>query len=136
MSTSFVGYRGRGFWSWDGYLEHVLFLLADRIGESPDEKWQADLRDHWRTQLSGEFRGWIHPNLDEFLTSDARRNTVLTLLIGLTSQPDLPREAQETVKLLELLLRGQLKTDETSPLDYMVSGPQPYKRLEKQNPKD
>ena len=66
MSSSFVEYRGRGFWSWDGYLEHVLALLADRIGSSPKQEWLVQLRDHWSTQSSGAFSGWIHPKLDEF----------------------------------------------------------------------
>jgi hypothetical protein len=127
MSTSFVEYRGRGFWSLDDYLEHVLALLADRIGESPNEKWLADLRDHWRTQSSGDFRGWIHPKLDEFLASDDRRDAVLGLLDDITSQPDLSREARETAKLLDSLLRGQMTTDASSPLDYMVDGTHPYK---------
>jgi len=126
MSTSFVGYRGYGFWSWDGYLEHVLALLADRIGDSPTPKWLKELRDHWRTQSSGDFRGWIHPNLDEFIISEDRRSIVLMLLDGITSQPDLTTEAQETAKLLAALLRGEIKTDASSPLDYMVSGRHPY----------
>src|SRR6266850_1474697 len=121
MSTSFVEYRGRGFWSWDGYLEHVLALLADRIGSSPSEEWLAELRDHWHAQSSGDFRGWIHPNLDEFVTSDERRESVLGLLEGITSQAGLTREAKETARLLEALLRGQINTDASSPLDYMVS---------------
>jgi|SRR5882672_8733554 len=127
MSTSFVEYRGRGFWSFDDYLEHVLALLADRIGESPNEKWLADMRDHWRTQSSGNFRGWIHSKLDEFVTTDERREKVLALLADITSQSDVTREAEETTRLLESLLRGQLNTNESSPLDYMVSGTLPYK---------
>ena len=127
MSTSFVEYRGRGFWSWDGYLEHVLALLADRIGESPNHRWLAELRDHWRAQSSGAFRGWIHLNLDEFLTNEERREIVLTLLAEVLSWPSLTREAQETARLIEALLRGQLSTDASSKTDYMVSGPHPYK---------
>jgi hypothetical protein len=127
MSTSFVEYRGRGFWSLDDYLEHLLALLADRIGISPSQAWLADLRDHWRTQSSGDFRAWIHPKLDEFLTSDDRRDAVLTLLDGTASQPDLSREARETARLLQALLRGQITTNASSPLDYMISGSHPYK---------
>lgn len=126
MSTSFVEYRGRGFWSWDGYLEHVLALLADRIGSSPSEEWLADLRDHWRVQSSGAFRGSIHPNLDEFVTSDERRESVLALTEGISSQSGITREAEETARLLEALLRAQMNTDASSPLDYMVSGAHPY----------
>lgn len=127
MSTSFVEYHGRGFWSFDDYLEHVLSLLADRIGESPNQEWLANLRDHWRSQSSGNFRGWIHTKLDEFVTSEERREKVLALLADITSQSDVTREVQETTRLLESLLRGQLSTNESSPLDYMVSGAQPYK---------
>jgi hypothetical protein len=126
MSTSFVEYRGRGFWSWDGYLEHVLALLVNRIGESPNQKWLEDLRDHWHTQSSGAFRGWIHPKLDEFITSNERRETVLALLESISSQPSLPEEAKQTARLFEKLLRGQMNTDSSSPLDYMVNGPHPY----------
>ena len=126
MSTSFVEYQGRGFWSWDGYLEHVLALLANQIGESPNQTWLAELRNHWRSQSSGTFRGWIHPNLDEFLTDDKRREVVLGLLNEILLMPGLSREAQETAQLFEALLRRQVHTDASSKLDYMVSGPQPY----------
>ena len=108
-------------------MEHLLRLLADRIGSSTNQGWLVDLRDHWRGQASGAFRGWIHPNLDEFITNDERRETVLALLDDIVSQSDLPREARDTAKLLEALLRGRLTTDVSSPLDYMVSGPHPYK---------
>jgi hypothetical protein len=74
--------------------EHVLALLADRIGSSPTHQWLADLRDHWRTQSSGALVGWIHPNLDEFITSDERREIVLALQEVL-SLPTLTREAKE-----------------------------------------
>lgn len=127
MSTSFIEYQGYGFWSWDGYLEHVLALLARQIGNSPNQIWLAELRDHWQSQASGVFRGWIHPNLDEFITDDERRNVVLGLLNEVLSTTGLNREAEETARLLEALLRRQVHTDASSKLDYMVNGPQPYK---------
>lgn len=127
MSTSFVEYRGRGFWSFDGYLEHALALLADQIGNSPNDKWLADLRDHWLDQSSGAFGGSINPNLDEYLTSEERREQILSLLRALLSNTQLTREARETLKLTQALLSGHLNTDASSALDYMVSGPHPYK---------
>lgn len=134
MSSSFVEYNGRGFWSWDGYLEHVLTLMADRIGNSPNQEWLADLRDHWREQSSGAFRGLIHPNFDEFRTDVQRREIVLDLLKDILDDPKLTREAKETITLMEALLRGQMSTDAASELDYMVSGPHPYDwRLEPNN---
>jgi hypothetical protein len=103
MSTSFVEYRGRGFWSFDGYLEHALALL------------------------SGAFKGWIHPDFDEYLTHEERRERVLSLLREVLSNTQRAREARETLDLMEALLRGHLNTDASSAPDYMVSGPQPYK---------
>lgn len=126
MSTSFVEYRGYGFWSWDGYLQHVLALLADEIGVSPNQEWLRELRDHWRLHSSGVFLGFIHPSLDEFLTTDERRDTVLGLVRQIRESAGLTREARETAELFESLLLGMLKTDASSPLDYMVSGDFPY----------
>lgn len=88
--------------------------------------WLVELRDHWRSQSSGVFGGWIHPKLDDFLTDDKRREVVLGMLNEIRMTPGLSREAHETAQLFEALLRGQLHTDESSKLDYMVSGPHPY----------
>lgn len=89
--------------------------------------WLAHARHHWREQSSRVFSGWIHPNLDEYLTSDERRQILLTLLGILSSRRDITREVEETAELLRKLLTGDLKTDESSPLDYMVTGAHPYK---------
>jgi len=123
MSSSFVEYRGHGFWSRDLFLEPVLALLAERIGDSANQDWLKDLRDHWRNQSSGDFRGWIHPNLDEFITSEDRREAILRLLNIITSQPDVTSEVRETANLFAALLRDEIKTDASSPLDYMVGEP-------------
>jgi hypothetical protein len=82
MSTSFVEYKGHGFWSWDGYLEHVLALLADKVGAAPEQPWLSELRDHWRAQASGAFSGWIHPKLDEYVTDEERLKLILVLVEG------------------------------------------------------
>ena len=126
MGTSFVEYGAHGFWSWDGYLEHALFLLAEAIGESPQESWLNEVRDHWREQASGIFTAWIHPNLDEYLTSESRRNVILRLIEDVRSGADVTPEATATVELLRRLILGEIATDAASPLDYMVSGEHPY----------
>lgn len=126
MGSSFVEYHGRGFWSWDGYLEHLLFLLANGIGPSPEESWLNDLRDHWQSQASGVFGGWIHPQLDEYITSEERLKVILKLIDGVLSRPGVPEEAGKTAELMRSLLVGQITTDASSPLDYMVSGEHPY----------
>jgi len=126
MGTSFVEYRRHGFWSWDGYLEHTLFLLAEAIGESPQETWLSDVRDHWRQQASGIFTGWIHPDLDEYLTSEDRRNAILKLIDAVHSSAEVTPEVKATVEFLRRLIIGEISTDAASPLDYMVSGEHPY----------
>jgi hypothetical protein len=112
-------------------LEHLLSLLADRIGPSPKKEWLARLRDHWRSQASGHFRAFIHPQLDQFVTSDEQRGAVLIWVESVISQPDITPEAKKTAELMAALLRGELDTDASSPLDYTVSGPQPYKWLDR-----
>ena len=126
MGTSFVEYRGHGFCSWDGYLEHALFLLAEAIGESPQEAWLNEVRDHWREQASGIFTAWIHPNFDEYLTSEYRRDVILRLIEDVRSSADVTPESVATVEFLRRLIIGEITTDAASPLDYMVSGEHPY----------
>jgi hypothetical protein len=126
MGSSFVEYRGHGFWSYDGYLEHLLAVIAECVGDNPADGWLAPAREHWLKMSSGNFSGWIHPNLDEYLTSDERRLTFLRGLETLLSGDRITREVKETAELLRQLLTGELETDESSPLDYMVTGEHPY----------
>ena len=128
MGSSFVAYRGLGFWSWDGYLEHLLAVLANEIGPSPNEAWLARARDHWLEQSSGNYATMIDPHLDELAGDDAHRAVVLSILDAVCSRHDETPEVIDTAGLLGKLLRGDLTTTESSPLDYMVSGPQPYRR--------
>ena len=107
-------------------MEHLLFLLANGIGPSPEESWLNDLRDHWQSQASGVFGGWIHPQLDEYITSEERLKVILKLIDGVLSRPGVPEEAGKTAELMRSLLVGQITTDASSPLDYMVSGEHPY----------
>ena len=126
MGTSFVDYKGHGFWSWDGYLEHLLFLLSEAIGPSPDDSWLNEVRDHWREQSSGVFSAWIHPDLDEYITSEERRSVILALIEHIVSTPDVTQEVLETAQFMRRLLLGDITTTESSPLDYMVTGKHPY----------
>jgi hypothetical protein len=125
MSTSFIEYRGKGFWSFDGYLEHALALLADTIDERNSPPWLVAARQHWTQQASGVFRAWIHPQFDEFLTTEERQQVFLRLAEAVLGRDDLTPEAEETMRLVVRLIRGEIQTDASSPLDYMVQG-NPY----------
>ncbi len=125
MSSSYVEYRGHGFWSFDPYLEHLLALLAEAGQKIPNQAWLAEACSHWRAQSSGSFAGWIHPMLDEYVTSDERRSILGSILETAISGSGVTTEVKKTAELLRLLIEEQLETDQTSPLDYMVQGPKP-----------
>jgi hypothetical protein len=127
MSTSYVEFRGRGFWSWDGYLEDVLRLLAETTTDDEDSAWLMTARRHWLTQASGAFSGWIHPKFDELLATEDRRQVFCDLAEAASRRDDLTPEARATLRLLIALIRGELGTDASSPVDYMVSREFPYR---------
>ena len=69
MSSSFVDYRKRGFWSFDPYLEDTLYCLAQGVDlNSPP--WMLDAKAYWSEQATGGFMGFVSSNLDELLTSE------------------------------------------------------------------
>jgi len=125
MSSSFVGYKGKGFWSHDPYLVEALSLCVRVLGTRPAEPWLADLRTHWQAQASGAFAGWVHPDLDDFLTDHRRTWLVLDAVLESQVQPTGSPEARATLELLAQLLRGECTTDESSPLQYMIGGGHP-----------
>jgi hypothetical protein len=122
MSSSFVRYRERGFWSYDPYLEHFLTLLATSIVEPIGEDWLREAKGHWLRQSSGDFAAFISTKLDDLAISDARRETLLRLIETVVSRRESTPEVKATAALLTRLLEGRLNTDESSPRDYMVTG--------------
>ena len=128
MGSSFVEFRNKGFWSWDGYLEDVLSLLATTPIDLPDPAWLVSARKEWLLHGSGGFTGCIRAGLDDFLTTEGRRQIFFRLIEAVQNRSDLTSEATATLTLLIGLVRGELTTDASSPLDYMVSGDEfPYR---------
>lgn len=121
MGSSFVEYRGYGFWSSDAFIEQLARKVATAIEERTDkEAWQADLAAHWKAQGSESFNGWIHLNLDEFLTGEEKRTQIRKLVQSVTKEFAEHDPVRQTGVLLVKLLDGELKTNAASPLDYMV----------------
>jgi hypothetical protein len=132
MSTSYVEFRGKGFWSWDGYLEDVLRLLDETTISNDDPEWLMTARQRWFTQASDVFSGWVRPQFDELLATEDRQPVFFELTDAALRRDDLPQEARATLRLLVALLRGELSTDASSPLEYMVSGQFPYRGLRRE----
>ena len=117
MGTSYVKYRGFGFWSRDSFLEAWLSALIDEMRKTPNrEGWQQSLLEKWeaQSQIGG---GVIYVGLDEFLTDESKKEVLLAW-----SREALPRtakKAQRTGELFMALLRGELTTTESSPINYL-----------------
>jgi hypothetical protein len=121
MGSSFAEYRGFGFWSRDRLLQRIAGELADIIdAQSPREDWLSELSLHWKQQASGNFNGWIHLELDDFLTTEERRLQVLAFVQQVTERYPVVHSIHRTGILLIRLIRGELKTNAASPLDYMI----------------
>src|ERR1700686_2625632 len=113
MGSSFIEYRGFGFWSFDPFIERLAGEVAAAIEKQKmEEEWQAELSAHWKRQASGDFHGWVHLNLDEFLTGEERRIQLRHLVEGVVDQhPTSDDPIRETGAFLLRLLDGKLTTD-------------------------
>jgi hypothetical protein len=117
MGTSYIQYKGFGFWSRDIFIESWLTtLLAEMKKLLEEEPWQKSLMEHWRVQAHID-GGCVWVGLDDFLTDKVKEDAILFLSKqALRSTEPLGRETGELfVKLLE----GRLHTDASSPIDYL-----------------
>ncbi|GAA1437755.1 hypothetical protein GCM10009616_40070 [Microlunatus lacustris] len=74
MGTSFVEFRGRGFWTSDSKLEiwlHLLTLAVSRRDERPP--WLDEAREHWHEQATVGFTGCVSAALDHWIGDQADR---------------------------------------------------------------
>jgi hypothetical protein len=82
MSTSFIEFRGQGFWCRDGLLEVWLAMLVDEIDATAADAQGGDLRaareclyEHATITFSGDKRA----QLDTVLPSDTRCRHMVSL---------------------------------------------------------
>jgi hypothetical protein len=75
VGTSFVDYRGCGFWTRDAVLETVLGLLVVDMQPLPEgsDALHAVL-DNWTLQATAGFNGCVSANLDERLADPSVRS--------------------------------------------------------------
>lgn len=124
MGSSFTEFKDHGFWSRDHFLEGWLNELAANCRKhTTASPWLEAVCEHWELQAAGFFNGWIHANLDEFLTDEERVSLIISISERVKDRfpPDHP--LNQTGELFVRLLKGELTTDASSPLDYMVSHP-------------
>jgi hypothetical protein len=117
MGTSFVEYKGFGFWTRDNFLESWLTTLLDEMRKLPKpEPWQESLMEHWRVQATID-GGVMAVGLNDFLTDSPRKDFLLSLAQGALTRSD--PMGHRTGELFIDLLAGKLKTTVSSPIDYL-----------------
>ena len=80
MSSTFVSFHGQGFEANDSALEIWLAILVNEIrklDQIPD--WLREVRDEWHLQSTAGFGFGVMPRLDDFVTSEERRVSILKL---------------------------------------------------------
>lgn len=140
MGSSFVELKDKGFWARDAILREWLGCLVDEIDRwGAREGWLMDLRERLFREATVGMIGGIHPDLDKAIGSDEGRRAILIEITdsarkrlergefnrdkntgGLAQVEDAILEHVTAVSaLFARLLRGELQTDASSPLDYM-----------------
>jgi hypothetical protein len=117
MGTSFVEYRGFGYWSRDSFIESWIGSVLEEIQkQSRVEPWLRTLADEWRIQSSID-GGCIYLGLDAYLSEEPQRKIVLqTAETALVHCPEIGRRTGE---LFIKLLSGELQTTSSDPIDYL-----------------
>jgi hypothetical protein len=117
MGTSFIKYKGFGFWSRDSFIESRLTTLIVEMRKLQDlQTWQQALIEDWRIQIIID-GGCMSLRLDEFLIDDSREGVMLSLAKRSLHFSD--PLGRETGELFIKLLEGRLETNESSPIDYL-----------------
>ena len=117
MGTSYVEFHKHGFWARDSILSDWLKALIDEMREGvPSNDWLRPLIGHWELQsvIDG---GCMALELDNFLADDENLGYVITAAdSALTRSSD---ASKRTGHLFLALLKGDIKTDASSPIDYL-----------------
>jgi hypothetical protein len=80
MGSSFIDFKGYGFWARDTHIDLWLYLLVREIDKLESRAdWLEAAREHWLEQATVSFVGLVQPQLDEYLTSQERVDLVIHL---------------------------------------------------------
>jgi hypothetical protein len=117
MGTSYVEFRKHGFWARDSILSGWLTTLIDEMRTVfPSNNWLPPLIKHWEIQCEID-GGCMALDLDGFLADDEKRGFVISA--GESALTRTSDDGKSTGHLFLALLRGEVKTDASSPIDYL-----------------
>lgn len=117
MGTSYVEYKGFGFWTRDRYLASwIESILKDFEKRARLDSWHESLIVCWKIQIEIG-GGCMTLGLDELLDTEERRCDMLTIADRVL--PQLNDEARRTGELFIALLKQELRSTVDSPIDYL-----------------
>jgi hypothetical protein len=80
MGSSFIESEKHGFWISDGLLEIWLLSLAREIDAIAEPTaWLIEARHYWYLQATMGCMGCVSPNVDDFVTSEERRQELIKI---------------------------------------------------------
>src|SRR5689334_5944178 len=80
MGSSSVHYNGNGFWSKDICLQIWLEALVQEIARWPSSfEWLTLAQQCWHEEAVLGLTGCVEPDIDRFVTTDERKQVLLTL---------------------------------------------------------
>jgi hypothetical protein len=110
VGTSFVDYRGCGFWTRDAALETVLGLVICELEPlSEADAGLSGVLDSWTLQATVGFTGCVSPDLDANLADPRARPLVTTALRRILDR--LPAEGLVAAAGVGLTTRAERVTD-------------------------
>lgn len=117
MGTSYVEFRKCGFWTRDSFLSGWLTTLIDEMRTTLSANdWLPSVIRHWETQCEID-GGCMALDLDGFLADDEKRGYVISAAESALTRTS--EQSMRTGRLFLALLRGEVKTDVSSPIDYL-----------------
>ena len=117
MGTSFIEYKGFGFWSRDRNIQDwVTALIAEMRMLTAPEPWQDELIESWQHEVQVD-GGCISLRLDEWFADELRRDLVRRVAAQAVRRAT--EDAKRTGELFVALLAGDLRTNVRSPIDYL-----------------
>jgi hypothetical protein len=92
MSTSFIKIEKIGFWARDPLIEAVQICIINEIEEqNSSEKWLVLLKKELALQALPIFYGGMSLCLEEFLTSNERKNHLLKIIDSISKKLNNPK---------------------------------------------
>ncbi|MEK6482598.1 hypothetical protein WJR50_34040 [Catalinimonas sp. 4WD22] len=144
MATSFVKYREFGFWAKDSFLEGLLYLSVRELKVKVSNKeWLVDIVEDWIFASTVGYVGCIPVDLDKKFDSEEKRLLLISVLqniIASLETEDNYLTVEElnknkigtggwqkintngfidTAKQMLKLMSGDLRTNASSPIDYL-----------------